>query len=118
MAVCSRLGATDDERVGQLARSLSEWQWPDGGWNCDKDKRADHSSFYESLAPLWGLLEYHRATGDRDALETAKRASEFFLSHRLFRSDKTGERVTIGDRLADEDLVWRLWTGDATDRTR
>ena len=56
LAVCSRLGATDDERVRQLARSLSEWQWPDGGWNCDKDKRADHSSFYESLAPLWGSL--------------------------------------------------------------
>ena len=94
LAVCSRLGATDDERVRQLARSLSEWQWPDGGWNCDKDKRADHSSFYESLAPLWGLLEYHRATGDSDALETAKRASEFFLSHRLFRSDKTGEAIS------------------------
>jgi hypothetical protein len=93
LAVCSRLGATDDERVTQLARSLSEWQWPDGGWNCDKDGRADHSSFYESLAPLWGLVEYYRATGDEKALETAKRASEFFLNHRLFRSDKTGEVI-------------------------
>jgi hypothetical protein len=93
LAVCSRLGATDDERVEQLARSLIEWQWPDGGWNCDKDKRADHSSFYESLAPLWGLIEYHHATGNAGALDAAKRASEFFLCHHLFRSDKTGKAV-------------------------
>ena len=93
LAVCSRLGVTDDERVSQLARSLTEWQWPDGGWNCDKDRSADHSSFYESLAPLWGLLEYYRATGDRDALGTARRASELFLNHRLFRSDRTGKII-------------------------
>lgn len=93
LAVCSRLGATDDKRVTQLARSLREWQWPDGGWNCDKDKCADHSSFYETLAPLWGLVQYHRATGDEGALNAAKRASEFFLSHRLFRSDRTGEII-------------------------
>ena len=91
LAVCSRLGVTGDERVRKLAESLVEWQWPDGGWNCDKDKDAHHSSFYESLAPLWGLIEYHRSTGDADALEAARRASEFFLKHRLFRSDKTGE---------------------------
>ena len=94
LAVCSRLGATDDERVRKLAESLVEWQWPDGGWNCDKDKDAHHSSFYESLAPLWGLIEYHRSTGDTGALEAAERASEFFLKHRLFRSDKTGELMT------------------------
>jgi len=93
LAVCSRLGATGDQRVRKLAESLVDWQWPDGGWNCDKDKGAHHSSFYESLSPLWGLIEYHRITGDADALEAADRASEFFLKHRLFRSDKTGEVI-------------------------
>src|SRR5215211_591259 len=36
LAVCSLLGIADDSRVRSLARSLVEWQWPDGGWNCDR----------------------------------------------------------------------------------
>lgn len=60
LAVCSRLGLTEDPRVVQLAESLVEWQWPDGGWNCDKRVEADHSSFNESLSTLWGLVEYQK----------------------------------------------------------
>ncbi|HLF26648.1 MAG TPA: hypothetical protein VJG32_09950 [Anaerolineae bacterium] len=93
LAACSRLGLTGDPRVQQLAHSLLEWQWPDGGWNCDKEERAHHSSFYESLAPLWGLIEYHRATGDATCLSAAQRTAELFLRHRLFRSDKTGKVI-------------------------
>lgn len=93
LAVCSRLGMTDDPRVRYLARALVEWQWDDGGWNCDVNPRAHHSSFYESLAPLWGLVEYSRVTQDREAWRAADRAAEFFLRHRLFRSEKTGEVI-------------------------
>lgn len=93
LAVCCRLGLAEDPRVQQLAQSLEEWQWPDGGWNCDKREEAHHSSFYESLAPLWGLLEYHRATGDDTCLKAAERAGELFLRHRMFRSESTGEVV-------------------------
>ncbi|HEY3144293.1 MAG TPA: hypothetical protein VGJ86_24395, partial [Acidimicrobiales bacterium] len=35
LAVCCRLGLAADQQVELLARSLAEWQWPDGGWNCD-----------------------------------------------------------------------------------
>jgi hypothetical protein len=90
LAVCSRLKLANDERVKLLAHALVEWQWPDGGWNCDKREEAHKSSFYESLTPLWGLIEYHRATGDAVCLETAERAAEFFLRHRMFRSEHTG----------------------------
>ncbi len=93
LAVCSRLGLTDDPRVQYLARSLIAWQWPDGGWNCDKRPSANHSSFYESLSPMWGLIEYHKATGDEAALQAAQRTAEMFLSHRLFRSTTTGEVI-------------------------
>lgn len=93
LGVCSRLGMAEDPRVRLLAESLTEWQWPDGGWNCDVRPEADHSSFYESLAPLWGLLEYHLAAGDKESLRTAKRTAEFFLMHRLFLSDKTGDII-------------------------
>jgi hypothetical protein len=64
LAVCSRLGMTADPRVGLLARSLAEWQWPDGGWNCDRRATGRRSSFHESLAPMWGLHEYWLATGE------------------------------------------------------
>ena len=93
LAVCSRLGMTDDPRVQYLAQSLVEWQWDDGGWNCDVNPRAHHSSFYESLAPLWGLIEYHRVTQDESSLAAAERAAELFLRHRLFRSEGTGEVI-------------------------
>ena len=93
LAVCSRLGLIDDPRVQYLAESLIKWQWPDGGWNCDKRPRANHSSFYESLAPMWGLIEYYKATGDEAALQAAQRTAEMFLRHRLFHSTTTGDVI-------------------------
>ena len=93
LAVCTRLGLARDERVLSLADALISAQWPDGGWNCHADRDAHHSSFYESLAPLWGLAEYARATGDADAAQATARAAELFLRHRLFRSDTTGEVI-------------------------
>lgn len=90
LAVCCRLGLATDPRVRRLAGLLRETQWPDGGWNCDPRSHGHHSSFHESLPPLWGLAEYHRATGNRLALAAARRADEFFLRHQLFFSDRTG----------------------------
>jgi hypothetical protein len=93
LAVCCRLGMADDERVALLARSLAEWQWPDGGWNCDKRASGYRSSFHESLPPLWGLHEYAVATGEEWARRAADATAELFLEHRLFRSVRTGEVV-------------------------
>lgn len=90
LAVCCRLGLARDRRVRGLAESLLRAQWPDGGWNCDPDPRATHSSFHETLHPLWGLDEYARAVGDRDAAAAADRACELLLEHRLFHSHTTG----------------------------
>jgi hypothetical protein len=93
VGVCSRLGLAEDERVGALVDGLVRWQWLDGGWNCDKNPEATHSSFNESLATAWGLAEYHAATGDRRAGEAAAAAGELFLRHRVFRSDRTGDVI-------------------------
>jgi hypothetical protein len=93
LAVCCRLGLAADERVQLLAESLIAWQWPDGGWNCDRRATGRRSSFNESLAPMWGLHEYFEATGDATALEAARRTAELFLEHHLFRSLQTGEVI-------------------------
>ena len=63
LAVACRLGLADDPRAELLARSLAGWQWPDGGWNCDRRASGRRSSFHESLPPAWGLHEYWLATG-------------------------------------------------------
>ena len=93
LAVCSRLGLAERTAVRVLADSLVEWQWPNGGWNCREGEEVHHSSFYESLAPLWGLVEFHRATGDGATLKAARRTAEFFLRHRLFQSERTGDVI-------------------------
>jgi hypothetical protein len=93
LAVCCRLGLADDPRVRLLAESLVEWQWPDGGWNCDKKASGYRSSFNESLPPMWALHEYWAATGETGARDAAERTAELFLEHRLFRALATGEPI-------------------------
>jgi hypothetical protein len=80
-----------DERAGRLAERLRHWQWPDGGWNCDKKASGRSSSFHESLPTMWGLHEYAAATGAEWARDAAERTAEMFLEHRLFRSLRTGQ---------------------------
>ena len=93
LAVLCRLGLAADPRVRLLAESLVEWQWPDGGWNCDRKATGYRSSFNESLPPMWGLHEYWLATGETAARDTARRTAELFLEHRLFRTLATGAPI-------------------------
>ena len=93
LAVACRLGAAHDERVRLLVDGLLRWQWPDGGWNCDRRTGAHRSSFHETLPPVWGLHEYAAATGDADATTAARRGAELFLDHGLYRSLSTGETI-------------------------
>ncbi len=79
-----------DERAHRLAGLLMRWQWPDGGWNCDRKPEANRSSFWETLTPLRGLAAYACASGDAQARRAAERAAEVFLRRRLFRSMRTG----------------------------
>jgi len=89
----SRLGYADDTRTRQLVDALLDWQWPDGGWNCDRHRNAWRSSFHESAIPALGLATYGQATGHREALHAAERTAELLLQHRLFRSMSTGEPI-------------------------
>jgi hypothetical protein len=88
-----RLGLIDGH-VEQLVELLLKWQWPDGGWNCDKKPQAHHSSFYESLIPLRGMNAYAKATGDPRVLKSVERVMELFLSHRLYKRSSTGEVIS------------------------
>ncbi|WP_433291235.1 hypothetical protein ACQP2F_24960 [Actinoplanes sp. CA-030573] len=75
-----------DERCDRLAALLLRWQWPDGGWNCDRHPAADTSSFCETLTPMRGLHAYGRT-------EAARRAAEVFLPRRLAFRRRDGELI-------------------------
>ncbi len=87
-----RLGR-EDERADLLAELLGKWQWPDGGWNCDRRPSADTSSFMETLTPMMGLAAYADRTGSRAARSAARRAAEVFLSRRLFLGRQSGKVI-------------------------
>src|SRR5947208_192148 len=64
-----------DERCDQIADLLMQWQWPDGGWNCDKHPDACHSSFHESLLPMRALFHFAKESGRADVRRSAKKAA-------------------------------------------
>jgi hypothetical protein len=84
-----RLGLADG-RTGELVSRLLQWQWPDGGWNCDKRPEADSSSFMETLIPLRALALYARVAGDPKAATAAGRAAEVFLKRGMFKRQRDG----------------------------
>ena len=85
-----RLGLADARTEGLVDR-LMRWQWPDGGWNCDKKSKVVNASFMESLIPLRGLALYAKLTGDRDVKKVAEEAADIFLKRRLFKRQRDGE---------------------------
>ena len=88
----TKLGLAD-EKTERLVERLLHWQWPDGGWNCDKIPGADTSSFMETLLPMTGLAVHSREHTDDRAKEAALRASEVFLSRRLFKRRADGKVI-------------------------
>jgi hypothetical protein len=87
-----KLGLSDS-RVEQLVESLLKWQWPDGGWNCDKHPQASHSSFHESFIPLRALNAFWLVSGDEKVKVARDRAIERFLSRSLYNNPLTGEPI-------------------------
>lgn len=87
------LGLTD-ARTEELADRLLRWQWPDGGWNCDKNPRAATSSFMESLIPLRALALHARFAGDERSSSAVERAAEVFLERRLYRRRRDGNVIS------------------------
>lgn len=86
----TKLGLNDADS-DRLVERLLHWQWPDGGWNCDKTPSADTSSFMESILPMRALALYGAARKNKKAQTAAGKAAEVFLSRRLYkrRSDRT-----------------------------
>ncbi len=89
----TRLGL-GDKRSDGLVERLLHWQWPDGGWNCDRNPSAHISSFNESLLPMLGLAAHARRAKDDTARAAASKASEVFLLRRLYKRRTDGTVIS------------------------
>ena len=87
------LGAYFKKPNEALLNQLLSEQLEDGGWNCETPK-SQVSSFHTTICVLEGLLEYERAKGKSAAITKArKRAENYLLERRLFRSLRTGKII-------------------------
>jgi hypothetical protein len=86
-----------DPRVDMLAEEALSSQLPDGGWNCAARRHpVHHSSLHTTMNVLDGMADFAEYRGREAAQKVAeamRRAHEFILAHRLFRSDKTGRVI-------------------------
>src|SRR5579864_6902818 len=94
------IGAYFKEPNDALARQLLSEQLEDGGWNCEavlespKRPKSLRSSFHTTICVLEGLLDYERAGRKSAAITKArKRAENYLLERRMFRSLRTGEVI-------------------------
>jgi hypothetical protein len=91
------IGTYFKEPNDALANQLLDEQLEDGGWNCEAPK-SRCSSFHTTICVLEGLLEYERA-GRKAGLKLGavtkarKRAENYLLERRMFRSLRTGEVI-------------------------
>jgi hypothetical protein len=61
-----KLGIEKKEQTENLVNWLLEFQWPDGGWNSDRTKKAKISSFMETVFPIKGLRLFFEETKDNN----------------------------------------------------
>lgn len=80
-------------RTDELVERLLHWQWPDGGWNCDKNPSAHNSSFMESIIPLRALALYGKLTNHQQAKQAAESAASIFLKRKLYLSQFRGSVI-------------------------
>lgn len=81
----------DANRLDEVVADLLGQQLADGGWNCatrtDKEK---HGSFHTSIQALEALEAYAAQGGPLATSAARHRGRDFFLSHRLYLSHRTG----------------------------
>jgi hypothetical protein len=94
------IGSYFKEPNDALAKQLLVEQLEDGGWNCEaqlespKRPKSRRSSFHTTICVLEGLLDYERAGVKSPAVTKArKRAENYLLERRMFRSLRTGEVI-------------------------
>jgi len=94
LSMACYFGIADDERCDRMLSWLLSEQMDDGGWNCARKRGARHSSFHTTISSLEGLHAFESTRGhDATIRRAADRGRDYFLRHRLYRSERTGKVV-------------------------
>jgi hypothetical protein len=89
-------GYGDDKRVTKALNWLPEFQFQDGGWNCDyPSNHPTHSSFMSTIEPLWAYSEIPRSRRTKKLKRSVDRAAEFLLAHRVYKSHRDWRPVEL-----------------------
>lgn len=75
----------NDNRADNLAEWLIDWQWEDGGWNCDRKPKAKKSSFLSTVLAMRGLNEYNKNKKDSHIKDALNRAAHILVERELFK---------------------------------
>ncbi len=88
-----RFGYSNDPRVHSAIEWLLATQQSDGGWDCYSEGSRGHGSFSSTIEPLWALSEIDRRSTEIDG--AIQRSVEFFLRHKLYKSDRTNTPIML-----------------------
>lgn len=95
-----------DERVHHLAERLLHWQWPDGGWNCDKNPHASKSTFIHTTWVMRGLALYASLYQNNEVDEAVKNAAEVLLTRKLYKRLSNGQVIKEEFTFLHYPLYW------------
>ncbi len=135
LSMACYFGLGSDERCERMVHWLLAEQMDDGGWNCNRRRGgARHASFHTTISTLEGLSAFESARGSDVRVQRAvEKGRDYFLRHRLYRSERTGEIVRASfaklsfpprwyfdvlrglEHFANVDAAWDERLGDAVD---
>ncbi len=98
----------NDERCEALVERLVQYQWEDGGWNCDRNPTVKNSCYHESLLPLRGLNQYQKRKPSNVVKMAIEKATELFLKRKLFWRLSDGEIINKNWLLLRYPAYWHF----------
>jgi hypothetical protein len=94
LSICSYFNL-NDKRIYNLIDYILNEHMEDGGWNCQKENGAVHSSMHTTINVLEGLLDYRNKYNYKleKVSKAENKAHQFLLTHKLFKSDKNDKII-------------------------
>ena len=106
----SYFGIKEDD-LKSIVDCILDQHMSDGGYNCRSNyEQTVHSSVHTTISVIEGILEYENSGYSyqlNELMKTAKESQEFFLQHKLFKSDRTGEIIDKRFSMLSYPSRWR-----------
>ena len=99
----------ESDKIFEIADYIIDKHFADGGWNCRWPSGHTHSSMHTTINVLEGILEY--SSNDYsyrldELTDCRNMAHEFLLTHKLYKSDKTGKDIKTSFKMLSFPSRW------------